>query len=193
MLRQVLDVIEKVQKINPSWDRRPVIAHAQLINEEDLPRFARLGVIANYQPLWCYLDPMNKELITPRLGEERTNRQYQLATLSKSGARISYGSDWPVTSFIPLEALAVPTHRQSPGKSSEEPWSAHEAVSIEDSLASYTEGVAYQLFKENRVGRIAVGFDADLMILGRNPLQGDLHTVNEIEILALYKSGVRVG
>jgi predicted amidohydrolase YtcJ len=192
-VRQVLDVIERVQKINPSWDRRPVIAHAQLINEEDLPRFARLGVIANYQPLWCYLDPMNKELITPRLGEERTNRQYQLASLSKSGARISYGSDWPVTSFVPLEALAVPTHRQSPGKSSEEPWSAHEAVSIEDSLASYTEGVAYQLFKENRVGRIAVGFDADLMILGRNPLQGDLHAVNEIEILALFKSGVRVG
>jgi predicted amidohydrolase YtcJ len=188
-VRQVLDVIEKVQQINPSWDRRPVIAHAQLINEEDLPRFARLGVIANYQPLWCYLDPMNKELITPRLGEERTNRQYQLASLSKSGARISYGSDWPVTSFIPLEALAVPTHRQSPGSSSERGWSVHEAVSIEDSLASYTEGIAYQLFKEDRVGRIAVGFDADLMILDRNPLEENPHVVPEIKIIALYKSG----
>ena len=188
-VRQVLDVIEKVQQINPSWDRRPVIAHAQLINKEDLPRFARLGVIANYQPLWCYLDPMNKELITPRLGEERTNRQYQLASLSKSGARISYGSDWPVTSFVPLEALAVPTHRQSPGRSSEAGWSVHESVSIEDSLASYTEGVAYQLFKENRVGRIAVGFDADLMILDRNPLEENPHAVPEIKVVALYKSG----
>jgi len=124
-----------------------------------------------------------------RLGEERTNRQYQLASLSKSGARISYGSDWPVTSFVPLEALAVPTHRQSPGRSSEVGWSVHESVSIEDSLASYTEGVAYQLFKENRVGRIAVGFDADLMILDRNPLEENPHAVPEIKVVALYNSG----
>ena len=191
-VRQVLNVIEKVQQINPSWDRRPVIAHAQLISEEDLPRFAQLGVIANYQPLWCYLDPMNKELITPRLGEARNNRQYQLASLSKSGARISYGSDWPVTSFVPLEALAVPTHRQSPGGSSGQRWSAQEAISIEDSLVSYTEGVAYQLTKENRMGRIDVGLDADLMILERNPLESDLHAVKEIKILGLYKSGLRV-
>ena len=191
-VRQVLNVIEKVQQNNPSWDRRPVIAHAQLISEEDLPRFAQLGVIANYQPLWCYLDPMNKELITPRLGEERNNRQYQLASLSKSGARISYGSDWPVTSFVPLEALAVPTHRQSPGGSSEQRWSAQEAISIEDSLVSFTEGVAYQLSKENRMGRIDVGLDADLMILERNPLEVDLHAVKEIKILGLYKSGLRV-
>jgi predicted amidohydrolase YtcJ len=163
-----------------------------LISEEDLPRFAQLGVIANYQPLWCYLDPMNKELITPRLGEERNNRQYQLASLSKSGARISYGSDWPVTSFVPLEALAVPTHRQSPGGHLEQGWSVHEAISVEDSLASYTEGVAYQLSKENRMGRIAPGLDADLMILDSNPLEADLHAVKEIKILALYKSGLRV-
>jgi predicted amidohydrolase YtcJ len=191
-VRQVLDVVEKVQETNPSWDRRPVIAHAQLISEQDLPRFAQLGVIANYQPLWCYLDPMNKELIAPRLGEERNNRQYQLASLLKSGAQVSYGSDWPVTSFVPLEALAVPTHRQSPGGFEEQAWSAHEAISIEDSLSSYTEGVAYQLSKEERVGRIALGFDADLMILERNPLEVDLHAVKEIKILGLYKSGLRV-
>jgi len=191
-VRQVLDVIEKVQEINPAWDRRPVIAHAQLISEQDLPRFAQLGVIANYQPLWCYLDPMNKELIAPRLGEERNNRQYQLASLLKSGAQVSYGSDWPVTSFVPLEALAVPTHRQSPGGFEEQAWSAHEAISIEDSLTSYTEGVAYQLSKEERVGRIALGFVADLMILDRNPLEVDLHGVKEIKILGLYKSGLRV-
>ena len=188
-VRQVLDTVEKVQEINPAWDRRPVIAHAQLISAEDLPRFARLGVISNYQPLWCYLDPMNKELIAPRLGDERNNRQYQLASMVKTGARISYGSDWPVTSFVPLQALAVPTHRQSPEGLPPEGWSSHESISIEDSLSFYTEGVAYQLFKEDRTGRIALGFDADLMILDRNPLTEKPHAVKEIKIIALYKSG----
>ena len=73
-IRQGLDVIEKISRINPPRDRRPVIAHAQLIDPADLPRFAQLGVIANYQPLWTYLDPMNKVLIAPRIGDDRRVR-----------------------------------------------------------------------------------------------------------------------
>ena len=188
-VRQALDVIERVKSSNKAWDRRAVIVHAQLIAASDLPRFAELDVIANYQPLWCYLDPMNKELIAPRIGDERNNRQYQLASMVKSGARISYGSDWPVTSYVPLEALAVPTHRQSPEGFPLEGWSAHESISIEESLSFYTQGVAYQNFIENRVGKLEVGFEADLIILSENPLEVDPQKVAKIKILATYKSG----
>ena len=191
-VRQALDTIEKVLRINPKWDRRPVIVHAQLIDSQDLPRFAQLGVIANYQPLWMYLDPMNKELIAPRIGEERNNRQYQLASMVKSGARISYGSDWPVTTYIPLAALAVPTHRQSPDHLPPLGWSPQEAISVEESLSFYTEGVAYQGFNENRFGRIAVGMQADLMHLSANPMQVAPHDLAGIKIRAVYKSGVAV-
>jgi predicted amidohydrolase YtcJ len=191
-VRQALDTIEKMVAVNPKWDRRPVIVHAQLINEADLPRFAALGVIANYQPLWTYLDPMNKELIAPRIGDDRNNRQYQLASMVRSGARISYGSDWPVTSYLPLLALAVPTHRQSPDKWPAEGWSKHEAISVEQSLSCYTAGVAYQGFNEKRFGEIAVGMQADLIILEQNPLEVEPHDVASIKIRAVYKSGVAV-
>jgi len=191
-VRQALDTIEKMQAINPNWDRRPVITHAQLIDRVDLPRFASLGVIANFQPLWTYLDPMNKELIAPRIGDERNNRQYQLASMIKSGARISYGSDWPVTSYLPLLALAVPTHRQSPDKWPAAGWSSHESISVEQSLSFYTEGVAYQGFNEKRFGQIAVGMQADLMILDANPMEVDPHEVAQIKVRAVYKSGVAV-
>jgi len=191
-VRQALDTIEKMVAINPKWDRRPVITHAQLIDPADLNRFAALGVIANYQPLWTYLDPMNKELIAPRIGDERNNRQYQLASMVKSGARISYGSDWPVTSYLPLLALAVPTHRQSPDKWPAEGWSKHEAISVEESLSFYTAGVAYQGFNDKRFGEIAVGMQADLMILAANPMQVEPHDVASIKIRAVYKSGVAV-
>jgi hypothetical protein len=152
-----------MQKTNPPRDRRPVIAHAQLINDQDLKRFAGLDVIANIQPLWCYLDPMNKELIFPRIGEVRNNSQYQLNSMLSTGARISFGSDWPVTSENPRLALAVPVTRISPiisANSDVKPWSPHEAISIDQSLTSYTRNVAYQLFAEDRFGILNLGAPA---------------------------------
>jgi predicted amidohydrolase YtcJ len=189
-VRQALNTIEAVIASNPTWDRRPVIAHAQLISPVDLPRFNALGVIANYQPLWTYMDPMNKELIAPRIGLARNNSQYQLASMVKSGARVSYGSDWPVTSYLPLAALGVPTHRQTPDGQSE-PWSPAESITVEQSLTFYTAGVAYQTFNEDRFGGIEVGMSADLVQLSANPLVIDPLQIPTINVLATYKAGRR--
>ncbi len=190
-VRQALDAIEAMQRVNPRRDRRPVIAHAQLIHPDDVERFRRLGVIANYQPLWTYLDPMNKELILPRLGEQRNNRQYPLRTVVDSGAMISFGSDWPVTTHVPLAALAVPVHRQSPDGYPPEGWSKHEAITIEESLTFYTSSVAYQLFKEKELGKLEVGMRADFVVLDCNPLEVDPHEISSIKIVDLYKAGLR--
>jgi predicted amidohydrolase YtcJ len=157
-----------------------------LIHTDDLPRFAQLGVIANIQPLWTYLDPMNAQLIEPRIGKERNNQQYQLASLQRSGARISYGSDWPVTSHIPLEALAVPTHRTAPG--SDVAWSSEESISVEDSLSHYTADAAYSNFWNK--GVIAIGADADFVVLDQNPLLTPLHEIKGIKILRVFSRGV---
>lgn len=61
-----------------------------------------------------------------------------------SGAQIAYGSDWPVTSHLPLEALAVPTHRQTADRQPAHGWSPQKNISLEQSLSFYTHGVAYQ-------------------------------------------------
>ena len=190
-VRQALDAIEAMQRVNPRRDRRPVIAHAQLIHPDDVERFRRLGVIANYQPLWTYLDPMNKELILPRLGEKRNNRQYPLRTVVDSGAMISFGSDWPVTTHVPLAALAVPVHRQSLDGFPAEGWSKHEAITIEESMTFYTRNVAFQTFREESLGRLEVGMRADFVVLDCNPLEVDPHEISSIKIVDLYKAGLR--
>lgn len=187
-VRQALDAIEAMIRINPPRDRRPVIAHAQLIHPDDIARFAQLGIIANYQPLWTYLDPMNKELILPRLGIERNNRQYQLRTMIESGATISFGSDWPVTSQVPLHALAVPVHRQDINHQPAEGWSKQEAITIEDSMHFYTSNSAYQIFRELEVGKLEVGMRADFIVLDKSPLSCEPHEVQNIKILETYKS-----
>ena len=188
-VRQALDAIEAVITANPQWDRRPVITHAQLIDPIDLPRFAKLGVIANFQPLWTYLDPMNKELILPRIGERRNNQQYQLRKVIDSGAQISYGSDWPITDFTPLAALAVPVHRQSPDRQPPEGWSIEQAITIEESLHFYTAAVAHQLFRESDYGTLEVGKIADFVVLDKNPMNLDPHEVRNIRVLATYRKG----
>ena len=191
-VKQALDAIEAMKRINPLWDRRPVIVHAQLISDEDLPRFNALGVIANIQPLWCYLDPMNKELIQPRIGVERNNLQFRLRTMINNGAMIAFGSDWPVTSQIPLQALAVPVNRLGPGVQGEQGWNISEAITMEESLTFYTANAAYQLFREDERGRLEIGMSADFIVLEKNPFHIDPSGVSTIAIKTLYKNGTKV-
>ena len=81
--RQALDAIEHVVATNGPRDRRPVIAHAQLVDDADIDRFAALGVIPNMQPLWAQLDPLMVELTIPRLGAERGDKQYRMRSLDE--------------------------------------------------------------------------------------------------------------
>jgi predicted amidohydrolase YtcJ len=168
-VKQALDAIEAMQRINPPWDRRPVIVHAQLVRDEDLSRFAQLGVIANIQPLWCYLDPMNKELIAPRIGNERNNQQYRLRSMVKAGAMIAFGSDWPVTSHIPMQAISVPVTRTNAADGVTEPWVIEQALTMDESLSFYTKNAAYQLFRENEFGALEVGKRAAFLVLDSDP------------------------
>ena len=168
-VKQALDAIEAMQRINPPWDRRPVIVHAQLVRNEDLSRFAQLGVIANIQPLWCYLDPMNKELIAPRIGNERNNQQYRLRSMVKAGAMIAFGSDWPVTSHIPMQAISVPVTRTNAADGITEPWVIEQALTMDESLSFYTKNAAYQLFRENEFGALEVGKRAVFLVLDSDP------------------------
>jgi len=142
------------------------------------------------QPLWMYLDPMNKELIAPRIGK-RNDLQYQLRDMVDAGVAIAYGSDWPVTSENPLLALAVPVHRTEPGSTSK-PWSPDQAITLEESWGFYTSAVAYQNFREDELGSLEIGMRADLLILDRNPFEQDVQEIHTLKIEEIYKAGVRV-
>ena len=185
-IKQSLNIIEAMTKTNPSWDRRPVIVHAQLIEPTDLSRFKQLDVIANFQPLWTYLDPMNKELIEPRIGSERNNRQYQLRTLLDLETRISFGSDWPVTSHKPLDAIFIPVLRKLPG-SKDMPWNVNEAITLEESLTAYTSNAAYQLFADSEIGKLESGMRANFVILNKSPFG----TTN-LEVKSVWIDGLEI-
>lgn len=161
-----LDAIDATRRQAPGRDRRPVIAHCQLVRPEHLPRFASAGAIANLEPLWARPSAIMTDLTEPRLGEERSDWQYPVRSLLASGARVSFGSDWPVSSLAPLEGIAVATTRQMPDGSPPGGWRPAERVSREVAVAAYTAGSAHQL-RAHGSGRLAPGAPADLCVLDR--------------------------
>lgn len=191
-VKQALDTIESMIQVNPKWERRPVIVHAQLICDEDLPRFNTLGVIANIQPLWCYLDPMNKKLIQPRIGKVRNDLQFRLRTMLENGVTIAFGSDWPVTSQVPLEALAVPVNRLKPSEKIGESWNLSEAITMDESLTFYTKNIAHQMFREQSRGALEPGMKADFLVLSENPLTLDPSEVSKMVIKSIYQNGLKI-
>jgi predicted amidohydrolase YtcJ len=164
-VRMALDAIEVASVRNGPRDRRPVIAHTQVVQGVDRSRFASLGVIANFEPLWACLDPTMEELTLPRLGPERSALQYPIATIARAGAHISFGSDWPVSSMHPLHGLAVAVTRQNRDGKPDGGWLPEERLPITQALAAYTAGTAYQGFEDDMGGVIAEGRRADLCVL----------------------------
>lgn len=164
-VRMALDAIEHAIRRNGAADRRPVIAHTQLVHPDDRHRFATLGVIANFEPLWAQLDPVMLELTIPRLGAPRSALQYPIGSLVAAGARISFGSDWPVTTVDPLDGLGVAVSRQTADRRPLEGWCPGERVPMLAAIAAYTAGSAYQAFDDDRT-TLGVGAPADLLVLG---------------------------
>jgi predicted amidohydrolase YtcJ len=189
-VRQALDAIEYVIDTNEPRDRRPVIAHVQLVDESDLVRFARLGVIPNMQPLWAQMDPLMTVLTIPRLGVERADRQYPIHTLEKSGAALSFGSDWPVSSGAPVEGLAVAASRRTADGEPDGGWTPHEILPVQQALTAYTAGVAKQAFAEHRWGHITPGASADLVWLDRDPRVVATSEISTLRIRATYLNGI---
>ena len=165
-IRDALNAIEIAMSRNGGRDRRPTISHTQLVQPEDLPRFAALGVIANFEPLWAQLEPTMVELTIPRLGEERSRWQYPIGSMVRSGAKVSFGSDWPVTSLNPMEGIAVAVTRQTPWGDPTGGWLPDQRIDLDTAIDLYTAAGAYQAFEEREVGMLSVGLRADLALLG---------------------------
>lgn len=88
-VREALDAVEAARQANGHRGTRHHLAHLQVVHPADVPRFARLGAIANIQPLWAAHEPQMDELTIPFLGPERAARQYPFGDLLRSGATLA--------------------------------------------------------------------------------------------------------
>jgi predicted amidohydrolase YtcJ len=177
-VREALDAIQAARDTNGPNSHRHHLAHLQVVQPEDVVRFAALDAIATMQPLWACHEPQMDELTIPFLGEGLADRQYPFGDLVRAGARLAAGSDWPVTSPNPLWGAHVAVNRVQPRHPSMPPFLAAQALDLATVLTAYTAGSSYVNHLDADTGTIEVGKHADLTVLDRDPFD---HPVEEIE------------
>jgi predicted amidohydrolase YtcJ len=185
-VRQALDAIEFVQSELGRPKLPSVIAHAELISDSDIPRFAALGVVANMQPLWAQADGMLLSCV-PRLGQTRIDKLYRMRDLVDSGAVISFGSDWPVSSSEPMLGIATAVTRQTAEAEPQGGWTIDQALNVVEAMESYSQVVSYQLSGE-RVQALSEGSSCDFVVLDKNPLATDSANLRNIKVLKTFKA-----
>jgi predicted amidohydrolase YtcJ len=166
-----LDAIGSLPKEQRASGRHH-IAHLQFISPRDLDRFAQVGAVANFQPLWASQDEQVSELTIPFVGPERAAWQYRIGEVARRGARVAFGSDWPVSSPDPLQEMHVAVNRVlhpklgQPGTpETTRAFLPAEAISVDQALYAFTAGVAYVNHEEDVAGTLAPGMLADVAVL----------------------------
>jgi predicted amidohydrolase YtcJ len=160
-----LDVFESVQRVNPARDRRDRIEHAQVLAPEDIPRFARLGILASMQPSHETNDMRWAE---QRIGPERAKGAYAWNSLQKAGAKLAFGTDYDVEPINPMRGLYACVTRELPDGGPPGGWESQEKISLDDCIRAYTTGSAYAEFEDGKKGQLVVGQYADFIVLSND-------------------------
>ena len=191
-VREALDAFERAHGVG--GDLRHHIAHLQIIDPADVPRFADLGVTANMQALWACLDDQMIELTLPFIGEERATWQYPFGALHRAGAALAAGSDWPVSTPDPFAGLHVAVNRTGygeEGRAGSEPFLPEQALDLATAFAAYTSGSARVCHRDD-AGVLAAGAAADLVVLDRDPFDAPVEEIGATLIDQTWVDGQRV-
>lgn len=179
-VRECLDALEYAITQHPQFDARHQIAHLDVVDPQDIPRFGQLGVIANIQALWARRDTEIVERKLPLLGPERERWHFPFASIQRRGATLAMGSDWPVTDPNPLWAIHTAVHRTGTPADPhaigdgvfDTPLQPQEGITLRAAIHAYTAGSAYANHQD-RTGHIAEGMQADLVILDQDIFAAD--------------------
>jgi predicted amidohydrolase YtcJ len=157
-VRRTLDGYEAAMKANGRRDSRHRIEHIELIHPDDLSRFAELGVIASMQPY--HRVPEAGTVWAQNIPEARWKDAFAWQTIRDAGARMVFGSDWPVVTLNPMQGFdsAINYQLWKPGL-------PRHAQSLADTIHSYTRDAAYAEFQEHKKGQLRNGYLADLVVL----------------------------
>ena len=185
--RSVLDAYEHALRDSPtSRDSRLRIEHAQVLAPEDIPRFARLGVIASMQPVHCTSDMPWAE---NRLGPERIKGAYAWRSVVDSGAHVPFSSDFPGETLNPFYGIYAAITRQDPNGNPPGGWHPEQRVSLQQALRGYTMEAAYAGFEENVKGSIENGKLADLTVIDKDITKLPPREILSMQVLKTFIGG----
>lgn len=171
----ILNAYEKAIEVNGKRDSRHRDEHTQTVSLSDIPRFAKLEVIASMQPTHCISDKLFYE---KRVGYERCRGTYAWRSLLNTGAKLAFGTDYQVEPLNPMEGLYAAVTRKDRNGEEGDGWFPEQKLTMEEAIKYYTLSPAYAQFMDDRKGMIKPGFLADIVITDK-----DLLTIPENEIM----------
>ncbi len=189
-VHDVLDVFEATRQEEAGRGESPLqrrhrIEHVQLIHPDDVHRLAQLQVVASMQPLHATSDYEAANLAWG----ERSQWAYNIRLQIDHGAPIALGTDSPIEPFEPLKSIFAAVTRQRPdGSPGPDGWYPELRLTLDEALRGYTQGPAYAASMEHKLGKLAPGYLADLVVL-----DSDLFTISPVEILGVEVIGTMVG
>jgi hypothetical protein len=185
---QVVSAFEELSR-KYGANRRWRIEHFQVADPADIPRLAPAGIIASMQPVHQTSDRLMAE---KRLGPDRLDGAYAWQLVLKSGARLAFGSDYPVESPNPFPGLAAAISRQDMQGQPPGGWIPAERLSFEQALAAFTRDAAYAGFAEDRMGALEPGKWADFILVDRDPSKVDAQALARTQVLETWVAGKKV-
>jgi predicted amidohydrolase YtcJ len=166
--------------------RRHRIEHVQVIHPRDIPRLAKFGIIASMQPIHATADMLTADVSWG----ERSRYAYAWRDLLDNGTVLAFGSDAPVDTHNPFCGIhAAVTRRRADGSPGPEGWRPEQKITVLEALHGYTIGPAYAAGMEDRLGKIAPNFLADLILINTDPFACEPDALKDIKTTATMVSG----
>jgi predicted amidohydrolase YtcJ len=185
---QVIGAYEQLSR-KYGRDRRWRIEHFQIADPVDIPRLAPAGIIASMQPTHQTSDRLMAE---KRLGPNRLAGAYAWQSVLKSGARLAFGTDFPVESPNPFPGLSAAISRQDINGQPPGGWIPSERLTLAQALSAYTRGAAYAGFAEDRLGALEPGKWADFILVDRDPTKADAQSLARTQVLQTWVGGKKL-
>ncbi|PJA95912.1 MAG: amidohydrolase [Ignavibacteriales bacterium CG_4_9_14_3_um_filter_34_10] len=178
-ISEVIDIYESINKVHGNRDRRMRIEHAQHMNKNDFQRLYNNNIIISAQPYHLYDDgpwAINK------IGNERLRTTYAFNSFLKNNIRLCFGSDWPVSTFNPIEGIYAAVIRQTSDGLNKNGLISEEKISVEDAVKCYTINAAFASFSEELVGSIETGKFADFIVLDENIFTISSEAIRDVKV-----------
>jgi len=174
----LLDIYERIGGEHPAAHRFRV-EHAQHVRPEDFARFGKLGIVASMQPYHAVDDGRWAE---KRIGHERARSSYAWKSMLGAGAKLAFGSDWPVAPLDPLLGIYAAVTRATLDGKNPGGWFPEQRLTVEEALRAYTLGAAYAAFQEKEKGTISPGKLADVVVLSDDLFQIPPERIKDVRV-----------
>lgn len=188
-VRTALDGYEFALHKNKNKDHRNRVEHVETIDRADIPRFAKLNVIASLQPLHSYPDSDTLDVWARNIGPDRASRAWVWKSIAQAGGEYAFGSDWPVVTLNPWQGIQTAVTRQTAEGTPKDGFVPTQRLSVPQAVQAYTLGAAFAGHREKMEGSIEKGKWADVIMIDRNIFEVDPHTINKTRVVLTIVGG----